>query len=199
MQHRQDCVLMACWCNSMQFDGHEATGVLEPGDALVQGVGDAHIWLLPPPRHARQQVRPRKHQHRGVRMREEHGCHWLCVWIRLVEHLNCRLLLYILIRLYIYMCDIFGNGNPLLGGDTLSVACLESSDTLAWPLPTLRIVRDLCILRQIRDCLLFGIAYSEKSKWLLQVQLRIAYCVLDSRLWMELRIAYCVLRIASSR
>ena len=131
MQHRQACVLMVCLCDSMQFNGHGATGVLEPDGARhVQGVGDAHVWLLPPPRHARQQVRPCKHQHRGVRMREEHGCHWLCVWIRLVEHLNCYLLLYILIRLYIYTNDIFGNRNPLLGGDTLSVACPESSDTL---------------------------------------------------------------------
>ena len=33
---------------------------------------------------------------------------------------------------------IFGNRNPLLGGDTLSVARPESSDTLAAPLPTVK-------------------------------------------------------------
>ena len=48
MQHRQACVLMVCLCDSMQFNGHGATGVLEPDGAHVQGVGDAHVWLLPP-------------------------------------------------------------------------------------------------------------------------------------------------------
>ena len=95
--------------DTMQSNGHGATGVLQPDDVHVQGVGDAHVWLLPHPRHARQQERPREHQQRGVCIREEHGC-WLLVWIRLVELSLAIIYTYTII--YIYMRYIWKWKSP---------------------------------------------------------------------------------------